>query len=56
MKTLEIRGGKPRNMKGVANKTSYFSAARCSVLPISYQINAKLLPNLFNSFLVVLDN
>ena len=32
---------KPRKMKGYTNKISYISAARCYILPIWYQMNAR---------------
>ena len=60
MKTLtltEIRGEKLEKSKGYSNKISYISAAKCSILQIWYQFNAKKTrQKLFNSLLVVLDN
>ena len=56
MKALEIRGESVEKCKGCANKISYISAARCSLLPIWYHINAKAYQVFFNSRLVVKDN
>ena len=53
---IRNKRGKSRKMKRYAHKISYISAARCSILPIWYQINAKTEHNLFNSLLIVLDN
>ena len=39
MQILEIRGENVEKCKGCANKISYISAARCSLLSIWYHIN-----------------
>ena len=50
---IRNKRGKRKICKGCANKISYISAARCSLLPMWYKMNAKTHQVLYNSRLVV---